>query len=135
MKKPSVLFLCVANSCRSQMAEAAATALANDDWEIWSAGSHPSGAVHPVAIEAMGELGLDPSSHHSKGIAEVPAREWEYVVTMGCGDDCPTVRGRTRLDWDIPDPVSRPIEDVRKIRDRVVELVRQLIQDQRAPSV
>ena len=92
--KRSILFVCVANSCRSQMAEAIAKSLAGDQWEVQSAGSHPSGRVHPVAIAAMKELGLDLSGHRSKGLEELPAREWDYVVTMGCGDACPAVRAR-----------------------------------------
>ncbi|HLD77876.1 MAG TPA: arsenate reductase ArsC, partial [archaeon] len=71
----SVVFVCVANSCRSQMAEAIAKSLAGDRWEAWSAGSHPSGRVHPVAITAMKELGLDLSGHRSKGLEELPSRE------------------------------------------------------------
>ena len=125
----SVVFVCVANSCRSQMAEAIAKSLAGDQWEVQSAGSHPSGRVHPVAIAAMKELGLDLSGHRSKGLEELPAREWDYVVTMGCGDACPAVRARQRLDWDIPDPVGLPMEEVRRIRDQIVGLVRGLMQE------
>lgn len=124
------MFVCVANSCRSQMAEAIAKSMAGNRWEIWSAGSHPSGRVHPVAIEAMKELGLDFSGHRSKGLEELPAREWDYVVAMGCGDACPTVRARHRIEWDIPDPVGVPMEEVRHIRDQIVGLVRELIQEE-----
>ena len=124
---PSVLFVCVANSCRSQMAEAAANALKKAGWEIWSAGSHPSGRVHPVAVQAMGELGMDLSTHHSKGLAQVPQRQWDYVVTMGCGDACPHVSATRRIDWQIPDPVGLPLEETRKIRDQIIGLVRALI--------
>ena len=123
MASRSVVFVCVANSCRSQMAEAIARSLAKDQWEIWSAGSHPSGRVHPVAIETMRELGLDLSGHRSKGVEELPPRKWDYVVTMGCGDACPAVRARHRLDWDIPDPVGLPMEDVRRIRDELAQRV------------
>ena len=124
---PCLLFVCVANSGRSQMAEAIARSLAQDRWEIWSAGSHPSGRIHPVAIEAMSELGLDLLTHRSKGLADLPAREWDYVVTMGCGDACPAVRARARLDWDIPDPVGLPMEDVRRIRDDLTQRIGQLL--------
>ena len=113
----SVLFVCVANSCRSQMSEALARAAVGDRWEIWSAGSHPSGRVHPVAVEAMRELGYDLTTHRSKGLDQVPSREWDVVVTMGCGDACPSVRAKRRLDWQIPDPVGLPMEEVRRIRD------------------
>ena len=125
--RPSVLFVCIANSCRSQMAEAAARAVAGDRWEIWSAGSSPSGRIHPVAIETMRELGMALEGQRSKGLHEVPQREWDYVVTMGCGDACPHVRARHRLDWDLPDPVGRPAEELRAVRDRIVGLVRDLV--------
>jgi len=146
--KRSVLFVCVANSCRSQIAEAIAKSVAGDRWEIWSAGSHPSGRVHPVAIETVQELGLDLSSHRSKGLDDVPSRQWDHVVTMGClpaapgpsavpgtgqagGDACPQIPARKRHDWQIPDPVGRPIEEVRRIRDQIAELVRSLLQEPR----
>lgn len=123
----SILFVCVANSCRSQMAEAAAKSLAGDRWDIWSAGSAPSGRVHPVAMQLMAELGMDLGGHRSKGLREVPQHQWDCVVTMGCGDACPSVAARRRIDWAIPDPVGLPLEEARKIRDQVVGLVRALI--------
>lgn len=125
--KPSVLFVCVANSCRSQMAEAIAKSIVSDQWEVWSAGSHPSGRVHPVAVQMMEEVGLDLRAHRSKGLAEVPAQEWDYVVTMGCGDQCPAVRARHRVDWEIPDPVGLSLEDTRRIRDQLTRQIRQLL--------
>ncbi len=121
---PSILFVCVANSFRSQMAEAAAKALDEGKWEVWSAGSHPSGRVHPLAMELMREAGYDLSAHRSKGLNEVPAREWDVVVTMGCGDACPAVRARRRVDWDLPDPAALPPPEARAVRDRIIELVR-----------
>ena len=124
---PSVLFVCVANSCRSQMAEALAKSFAQGAWDIWSAGSYPSGRIHPLAIQLIAERSLDLSTHRSKGLHDVPAREWDYVVTMGCGDACPTVRAKQRLDWSIPDPVSLPLEEARAIRDRIETLVRELL--------
>jgi protein-tyrosine-phosphatase len=125
---PSILFVCVANSCRSQMAEAAARrADPEGRWDIWSAGSHPSGRVHPAAIEAMRELGVDLSAHRSKGLHDVPRRVWDYVVTMGCGDACPAVQAAHRLDWQIPDPVGLPPEQVRAIRDDLIRRVEQVI--------
>lgn len=125
---PSVLFVCVANSCRSQMAEAVAKSLAKDgQWEIWSAGSHPGGRVHPLAAAMMAELGLDLSRHYSKGLPDVPQKEWDYAVTMGCGDACPNVRAKNRIDWQIPDPVSLSPEDARKVRDQIVSQVKNLI--------
>ena len=124
---PSVLFVCVANSCRSQIAEAAAKKYAKGSWEIWSSGSYPSGRVHPAAIGAMKELGVDLSSHFSKGLDQVPQQVWDYVVTMGCGDNCPSVRAKNRIDWQIPDPVAMPQEEVRKVRDLIISNVRQLL--------
>jgi len=124
---PTVLFVCVANSCRSQMAEAVAKQQAQGKWDIWSAGSHPSGRVHPVAVEAMKELGIDLSKHYSKGLDQVPQQVWDYVVTMGCGDNCPTVRAKNRIDWQIPDPVSLPPEQARQVRDQIISLVKGLL--------
>ena len=127
MVKPTILFVCVANSCRSQMAEAMARSLVGDTWEIWSAGSHPSSRVHPVAIQLASELGLDLSHHRSKGLGEVPQRRWGYVVTMGCGDACPSVHADRRLSWDIQDPIGLPTEEARRIRDDLAERVRRLV--------
>lgn len=126
--KPSMLFVCVANSCRSQMAEAMAKSLAGERWEIWSAGSRPGGRVHPVAVQMMQELGLDLASQYSKGLDQIPSRHWDYVVTMGCGDACPHVPARHRLDWEIPDPIGLPPEEARRIRDQIQRLVQTLIQ-------
>ena len=126
---PSVLFVCVANSCRSQMAEAMAKSLAKETWDVWSAGSNPSGRVHPVAMQLMDEVGLDLSTHRSKGLNDVPMKHWDCVVTMGCGDSCPSVSARTRLDWNIPDPVGLPLEEARHIRDHIAGLVQQLLQN------
>lgn len=126
-KKPGILFVCVANSCRSQMAEGFAKAFAADTWEVWSAGSSPGGHVHPVAMEMMRELGIDLSEHYSKGVNEVPQRTWDYVVTMGCGDSCPPVPTSRRLDWDIPDPVSMTTKKARELRDHLRSLIGELL--------
>ena len=124
---PSVVFVCVANSCRSQMAEAFARAFGQGRWDVWSAGSHPSGRVHPLAAQVMAERGLDLSRQQSKGLTDLPPKRWDYVVTMGCGDACPTLPARHRVGWDIPDPVGLPPEDARRIRDQIEGLVRQLL--------
>ena len=130
----SALFVCVANSCRSQMAEAMAKSLAGPEWEIWSAGSSPGGRVHPVAIQLMAELNLDLAAHRSKGLDEVPERTWDIVVTMGCGDHCPFVRAHRRIDWAIPDPVGLSLEEARKIRDGIRERVQDLLHQNRAQA-
>ncbi len=124
---PSMLFVCIANSFRSQMAEAAAKAVSGDQWDIWSAGSSPSGRVHPLAVQLMGEVGLDLSTHRSKGLDAVPPKRWDYVVTMGCGDYCPTVNAAHRVDWQIPDPAGLPLDEARRIRDEMMERVRALM--------
>ena len=124
---PSILFVCVANSFRSQIAEAAARSLGGGRWEVWSAGSHPGGRVHLLAVQLLAEVGLDAASQRSKGLDELPAKEWDYVVTMGCGDACPTLPARRRLDWDLPDPATLPMDEARRVRDRIVELVRDLL--------
>ena len=129
---PSVLFVCVANSFRSQIAEAAARSLGGGRWEVWSAGSHPGSGVHPLAARLMAELGYDLSAQHSKGLTDLPAKRWDYVVTMGCGDACPAVPARERLDWDLPDPTARPLEEIRRVRDHIIDLVRSLLE--RSPA-
>jgi protein-tyrosine-phosphatase len=124
---PSVVFVCVANSFRSQMAEAVARSLASSEWEIWSAGSNPSGQVHPLAKQLMAERGMDLSAHRSKGIEALPVQRWDYVVTMGCGDRCPTLQGVQRFDWDIPDPAGLPLKEARRVRDDIEQRVRALL--------
>ena len=111
------------------MAEAAARSSVGDRWEIWSAGSFPSGRVHPLAIQLMAEQGVDLSRHASKGLEALPQRVWDYVVTMGCGDQCPALPAGRRIDWQIPDPVAMPLEQARQVRDRIIHLVRELLRD------
>ena len=129
---PSILFVCVANSFRSQIAEAAARALGGGRWEVWSAGSRPGGGVHPLAARLMAELGYDLSAQRSKGLTDLPAKQWDYVVTMGCGDACPAVPARQRLDWNLPDPTALPLEEARRVRDHIIDLVRSLLE--RSPA-
>ena len=127
---PHVLFVCVENSCRSQMAEAFARQLADGRVAAFSAGSKPSGQVNARAVEFMRERGLDLATHHSKSLDDLPAGEsWDTIVTMGCGDACPTVPARHRVDWDLPDPKHLPDDGFRTVRDRIESLVRALIED------
>jgi arsenate reductase len=125
-----VLFVCVENSCRSQMAEGFAKKLAADTIESYSAGSRPSGIVNPKAIAAMHDAGMDISSNESKGFDALPDRKWDAVVTMGCGDACPFIPAETRIDWDLPDPTQLPKDKFNKVRDdirrRVGELIKSL---------
>ena len=119
-----VLFVCVENSNRSQMAEAFARILGGKSVEAYSAGSRPSGVVNPKAIEAMRELGYDLSVHGSKSLDELPDVAFDFVATMGCGDACPMVRARQRADWSIPDPKHLPPDEFRAVRDLIRDKVR-----------
>ncbi len=122
-----ILFVCVENSNRSQMAEAFARIHGGERVEAYSAGSRPSGKINPKAIAAMREIGYDLSSHESKSLSAIPEIEYDFVATMGCGDECPFVRAREREDWDIPDPKDMPPEDFRKVRDLIETKVKAVI--------
>ena len=128
MNKKRVLFVCVENSNRSQMAEAFARMHGAQTVEAYSAGSRPSGKVNPKAIEAMREKGYDLGLHKSKSLHDVPAIEWDAVVTMGCGDACPFVRARRREDWALPDPKHLPPEEFNNVRDDIEGRVKALIE-------
>ena len=119
-----VVFVCVENSNRSQMAEAFARMHATRGLEVFSAGSRPSGKVNPKAVEAMHEKRYDLALHRSKSTDELPPIEFDAVVTMGCGDRCPDLRAKRREDWDIPDPRDMNQEDFRGVRDQIEERVR-----------
>ena len=121
------LFVCVENSCRSQMAEAFARIHGDDDVEAYSAGSRPSGVVNPKAIESMREIGYDLSKHKSKSLDELPDVKWDFVATMGCGDECPFIRAARREDWGIPDPKDMSAEDFRRVRDQIAEKVKLIL--------
>lgn len=131
MKPPLLLlFVCVENSCRSQMAEGFARAAAGDRVEVWSAGSRPSGRVDVRAIAFMGEKGVDLSSHASKGLDDLPGDvTWDFVVTMGCGDACPHLPARRRIDRDLPDPKELDDEGFRGVRDAIAVQVKTLIDE------
>lgn len=122
-----VLFVCVENSNRSQMAEAFARIHGGSSVEAYSAGSRPSGRVNPKAIEAMREMGYDLARHKSKGLGELPQVEFDAVVTMGCGDSCPNIPARLREDWQIPDPKELPPYEFRRVRDLIGEKVAALL--------
>jgi len=125
MKK--VLFVCIENSCRSQIAEAFARIHGKGKIEPYSSGSRPSGRVNPKAIESMKEIGYDLSAHSSKSLDEIPQEQYEYVITMGCGDECPFVPARQRENWAIPDPKNLDTDEFRKIRDMIETKVKDLI--------
>ena len=129
-ERPVVLFVCVHNAGRSQMAAAFLEQLAGDLVEVRSAGSLPADALNPVAVEAMAEVGIDIAGRAPRLLEESDARRADVVVTMGCGDACPVFPGKRYLDWDLDDPAGRPLEEVRRIREdvrvRVELLVREL---------
>ncbi|WP_420442205.1 arsenate reductase ArsC [Candidatus Palauibacter sp.] len=129
MTQPRLLFVCVENSCRSQMAEAFARLLAGDRVEAASGGSRPSGVVNPRAVESMAELGYDLGAHRSDGLDDVPPGPFDAVVTMGCGDACPHVPARRREDWEVPDPKDLPAEEFRAVRDDIRRRVAALLAD------
>ncbi len=122
-----LLFVCVENSCRSQIAEAFAHLHSKEHVEVYSAGSRPSGRVSPKAIESMREIGYDLSKQDSKSLSEIPDVEYDTVVTMGCGDECPFVRTKHREDWSIQDPQNLPLEQFRKIRDEIEKKVKEVL--------
>jgi arsenate reductase len=114
-----LLFVCVENSNRSQMAEAFARIHGGEQIEVYSAGSRPSGRINSKAIESMKEIGYDLSQHQSKSLSEIPDIEFDFVATMGCGDACPFVRAKQREDWNIPDPKEMSSEEFRAVRDLI----------------
>jgi arsenate reductase len=129
-----VLFVCLRNAGRSQMSEMLFTRAARGRHEARSAGTRPADRVHTEAAEVMGELGAELGARKPRRLTETDAQWADVFVTMGCGDDCPSLPGKRYIDWDLPDPGGRPIDEVRAIRDeiarRVEELVRELNQSQ-----
>lgn len=125
--KPSVLFVCVHNAGRSQMAAGFLTHLAGGRIEVRSAGSTPADAVNPAAVEAMKEVGIDISTEAPKILTVDAVKAADVCVTMGCGDTCPVFPGRRYLDWSLEDPAGQGIEAVRPIRDEIEQRVRALM--------
>jgi arsenate reductase len=124
---PGVLFLCVHNAGRSQMALGWLDHLGQGKVTGWSGGSEPASSVNPVAIEAMAEVGVDISSGSPKRWTDEMLHAADLVVTMGCGDTCPVIPGKRYEDWDVADPAQKPLEDVRPIRDDIERRVRDLL--------
>ena len=127
MNKPSVLFVCVENSNRSQMAEAFARIHGGDKIDAHSAGSRPSGKVNPRAVQFMAERGDDLSAHASKSLDPFNGTHITVAVTMGCGDYCPLVKADRREDWNIPDPKELPDDEFRTVRDLIEQKVKALL--------
>lgn len=122
-----VVFVCVENSNRSQMAEGFARTLGGEKIAPYSAGSRPSGRINPKAILAMSEKGIDISQNASKSLDDLPRVEWDWIVTMGCGDACPHLPAKNRLDWELPDPRDMEPEEFNKVRDEIESRVRSLL--------
>ena len=130
-EKPTVLFVCVHNAGRSQMAAGYLRELAGDRVEVLSAGSEPKDRINPVAIEAMAEEGIDIAGNTPKVLTVEAVRESDVVITMGCGDACPIFPGKRYEDWELEDPAGKELETVRRVRDdirsRVDSLVAELL--------
>lgn len=129
MKKPSVLFVCVHNAGRSQMAAAYLSHLSQGAIEVRSAGTQPADEINPVVIEAMKEKGIDLLGQIPKVLTTEAVKDSDVVITMGCGDACPYFPGKRYLDWKLADPAGAGIEEIRPIRDEIEGLVRALIQE------
>jgi len=125
--KPSVLFVCVHNAGRSQMAAAWLTHLAGDRVEVRSAGSNPGAGVNPAAVQAMAEVGIDISAERPKLLTTDAVEASDVVITMGCGDACPVFPGKRYLDWDLTDPAGKTLDQIRPIRDNIDQRVRELL--------
>ncbi|MGW2371027.1 arsenate reductase ArsC [Kitasatospora sp. NPDC001683] len=124
---PSVLFVCVHNAGRSQMAAAFLTRLGGERVEVRSAGSAPADAVNPAVVEALAEIGIDISAEVPKVLTTEAVQASDVVITMGCGDACPYFPGTRYLDWKLEDPAGQGVEAVRPIRDQIEQLIRGLL--------
>ncbi|MFI9356390.1 arsenate reductase ArsC [Streptomyces lydicus] len=126
-RKPSVLFVCVHNAGRSQMAAAFLTHLSQGTVEVRSAGSAPAGSVNPAVVEVMAEVGIDLSAETPKVLTAEAVRASDVVITMGCGDACPIFPGKRYLDWKLADPAGQGVDAVRPIRDEIETRIRELL--------
>jgi protein-tyrosine-phosphatase len=129
MRKKKIVFVCVENARRSQMAEAFGESLGHGRIEVYSAGSHPSSQIDPSVIEVMKEKGIDLSGKQPKSLNELPPVEMDYLVTMGCEETCPAVLAKKIIEWEIPDPKGKSIDDIRKIRDILEVKVKTLLEE------
>jgi arsenate reductase (thioredoxin) len=132
--RPAVLFLCVHNAGRSQMAAGWMRHLAGDAVEVFSGGSEPASSINPVAVEAMAEMGIDIRSELPQPWTDDIVRAADVVVTMGCGDACPVFPGKRYLDWELTDPAGQPIEIVREVRDDIRARVEALLASLDVPA-
>jgi len=129
IKKIKLAFICVENARRSQMAEGFAEAFGKGKFEVYSAGSRPSDKIDPLVIEVMNEKGIDLSSRRPKGLNDLPPVEMDYLITMGCEETCPAVPARKIVEWQIPDPKGKPLEEIRRFRDMLETKVKALLEE------
>ena len=128
-RKNKIAFICVENARRSQMAQGFAESLGQGKLEVYSAGSRPSSQIDPLVIEVMKEKGIDLSAKRPKGLNDLPPVEMDYLVTMGCEETCPAVLAKKVIEWQIPDPKGKPIDEVRRIRNMLEAKVKMLVQE------
>jgi arsenate reductase len=128
----NVLFVCVQNAGRSQMAQALFERAAGGEHESRSAGSRPAAQVHPEVVEAMAEIGVDVAGRQPRGLDRMDLEWADLVVTMGCGDECPVIPGKPYVDWELQDPAGQPPEAVRAVRDEIERRVTSLLAARRA---
>src|SRR5579862_3964106 len=128
-ERPEVLFLCVHNAGRSQMAAALLARYGGDRVVVHSAGSDPGEKLNPAVVDAMAEVGIDITGERPKQLTDEMARRADVIVTMGCGDACPVYPGKRYVDWELPDPAGKPVDDVRPIRDDIDARVRSLLDE------
>ena len=128
-QKIKIVFVCVENARRSQMAQGFAEAFGQGNIGVFSAGSRPASQIDPLVIETMREKGIDLSSRHPKGLNDLPPVEMDYLITMGCEETCPAVLARKIIEWQIPDPKGKSIDEIRRIRDVLETKVKMLVKE------
>jgi arsenate reductase (thioredoxin) len=126
---PEVLFVCIHNAGRSQMAAALLDRAAAGRVRVRSAGSEPADRINPAVVAALAEVGLDVTKQFPKPLTDQAVRAADVVITMGCGDACPVYPGKRYLDWELPDPAGKPLDEVRPIRDEIDRRVRALVEE------
>jgi len=128
-EKARIIFVCVENARRSQMAEGFANAFGQGRLEVYSGGSSPSSQIDPVVIEVMKEKGIDLSGKRPKGLNDLPSIEMDYLITMGCEETCPAILAKKIIEWQIPDPKGKPIDFFREVRNTIENKVKALFEE------
>jgi protein-tyrosine-phosphatase len=129
MGKKRIVFVCVENARRSQMAQGIAEAFGQETVEVYSAGARPSSAIDPLVIAVMKEKGIDISAKHPKSLNDLPPIEMDYLITMGCEETCPAVLAKKIIEWEIPDPKGKSIDVFREVRDLIENRVKALFEE------